>query len=136
MKSLMKQNMLDANCPFRLMRTNKVSEYMSMLPDHYFLPNVMLTVFFVKHDRTTFKEVTFENRKGGRNSINLKKIVKIGMQSLRKYRIIGWWYGEVNFSQAWPANFAGLLAVSQGICRLRMAESHPSGCRPYCAVFP
>ena len=33
---------------------------------------------------------------------------------LRKYRIIGWWYGEVNFSQAWPANFAGLLAASQG----------------------
>ena len=32
--------------------------------------------------------------------------------SLRKYRIIGWWYGEVNFSQAWPANFAGLLGSS------------------------
>ena len=75
----------DANCPFRLMRAEKVSNYISLLPEHYFLPNVMLTVFFTKHDSVAFREVTFEDRKGGRNSINLKKIVKIGMQSIKDF---------------------------------------------------
>ena len=73
----------DANCPFRLMRSRKVAEYIERMPEHYFLPNVMLTVYFVKSkDKVLFKEVTFENRKGGKNSINIKKIVKIGLRSL------------------------------------------------------
>ena len=73
----------DANCPFRLMRAKKVAEYIKQMPEHYFLPNVMLTVYFVKSkDRVLFKETTFENRKGGKNTINIKKIVKIGLRSL------------------------------------------------------
>lgn len=76
----------DANCPFRLMRAEKVVKYMKRLPEHYFLPNVMLTVFFAKNERTKFKEVTFESRKGGKNSINTKKIMKIGLQSVKDFR--------------------------------------------------
>ena len=78
-------NIPDANCPFRLMCAKKVSNYISLLPEHYFLPNVMLTVFFTKHDRVSFREVTFEDRKGGRNSINLQKIVKIGLRSIKDF---------------------------------------------------
>jgi hypothetical protein len=55
---------------------------------------------------------------------------------LGKYRIIkvvGW---RVYFSSVAPADFAGLLAVSQEICRMRMAEKVPPGVPPYCAVFP
>ncbi len=73
----------DANCPFRLMRADRVAEFIKRIPEHYNLPNVMLTVYFVKSgDKVLFKEVTFENRKGGKNSINVKKIVKIGIKSL------------------------------------------------------
>ena len=56
------------------------------MPEHYSLPNVMLTVFFVKNDKVKFQEITFENRKGGKNSINIKKIVKIGLQSIKDFR--------------------------------------------------
>lgn len=76
----------DANCPFRLMRAEKVAAYIARLPEHYNLPNVMLTVFFVKSgDRVLFRPVTFENRKAGKNSINVKKIVKIGLQGVRDF---------------------------------------------------
>ena len=75
----------DANCPFRLMRAHNVAKYIRRLPEHYFLPNVMLTVFFVKYDRVRFKEVTFENRKAGSGSINIKKIIKIGMKSIADF---------------------------------------------------
>ena len=54
----------------------------------------------------------------------------------RKYRIIrvvGW---RVNFPSGAPANFAGLLAASQGICRMCMAEMAPPDMPPVCAVFP
>jgi hypothetical protein len=36
------------------------------------------------------------------------------------------------FSSGADADFGGLLAVSQVICRMRLAEKAP----PYCAVFP
>lgn len=75
----------DANCPFRLMRADKASKYIDKMPDHYSLPNVMLTVFFVKNDRVKFREVSFESRKGGKNSINMRKIVRIGLQSIRDF---------------------------------------------------
>ena len=76
----------DANCPFRLMRAEKVAAYIARLPEHYNLPNVMMTVFFVKSgDRVLFRPVTFENRKAGKNSINVKKIVKIGLQGVRDF---------------------------------------------------
>ena len=55
---------------------------------------------------------------------------------LRKYRIIrvvGW---RVYFPSGAPANFAGLLAASQGICRMCMAEMAPPDMPPVCAVFP
>lgn len=72
----------DANCPFRLMRAEKVEKYIKFLPKHYFLPNVMLTVFFAKNDRVKFEDVTFENRKGGTGTINIRKIVGIGLKSV------------------------------------------------------
>lgn len=75
----------DSNCPFRLMRAKKVEEYIRLLPEHYILPNVMLTVLFVKNDTVKFKDVSFENRKGGSGSMNIKKIVCIGLESIRDF---------------------------------------------------
>ena len=75
----------DANCPFRLMKADKVSKYISKLPKHYFLPNVMLTVFFVKRDRVKFQAISFNNRQGGKGSLNIRKIIKIGFQSVQDF---------------------------------------------------
>jgi len=42
----------------------------------------------------------------------------------------------MNFPSDAPANLAGLLAVSQEICRMHMAEKAPPDVPLYCAVFP
>jgi hypothetical protein len=55
--------------------------------------------------------------------------------SLRKYRIIEVADWRVNFSSDAPANFAGLLAVSQGICRMQLAEKAlPSVAAVLCGI--
>ncbi len=77
----------DSNAPFRLMRTRLVNKYISKLPKHYNLPNVMLTTYFAYfHENIKFKPITFIQRRGGVNSINLPKIAKIGWQALGDFR--------------------------------------------------
>ena len=76
----------DANAPFRLMRTSVVKKYIGKLPADYMLPNVMFSTYFSYYDeRVKFLVIEFEARKGGRNSINMKEILKIGCKSLRDF---------------------------------------------------
>lgn len=75
--------MPDSNAPFRLMRTNLVAKYIKKLPEHFNLPNVMLSTYFVYfHERVLFLPISFKPRQGGVNSINFKKIIKIGKKEL------------------------------------------------------
>ncbi len=77
----------DANAPFRLMKTSLVAKYIDRFDKDYNLPNVMLSVFYTYyHDNVTFKEITFKPRQGGINSLNIKKIVKIGVNSLKDFK--------------------------------------------------
>lgn len=76
----------DANAPFRLMKTGIVNKYLKRLPKDYNIPNIMITTYFVKyHEKVSFKEISFKPRQGGVNSINLKKIFKIGAKALRDF---------------------------------------------------
>lgn len=73
----------DANAPYRLMKTELVKKYIQRMPDDYNLPNVMLTTYLAYYkENIEFKEITFGARQGGKNSINLKKIVQTGWQAL------------------------------------------------------
>jgi len=73
----------DANAPFRLMKTELLEKYLSRMPEDYNLPNVMLTTFFAYYNENIrFLDVSFKPRQGGTNSINLRKIVKIGWKAL------------------------------------------------------
>lgn len=77
----------DANAPFRLMRTDKVKQYIYKLKPDYNLPNIMMTTYFVYYnDRVIFKEISFKPREKGTNSINIKRIVKIGWNALKDFR--------------------------------------------------
>lgn len=77
----------DSNAPFRLMRTSLVNKYINKLPQHYNLPNVMFTTYFAYfHEKVKFKKITFTPRQGGVNSINLRKIAKIGVNALGDFR--------------------------------------------------
>lgn len=73
----------DANAPFRLMKKDLVEKYIGYMPETYFLPNIMLTAYFSFYkEKVVFREITFRPRQKGENSINYKKIVKIGWRAL------------------------------------------------------
>lgn len=79
----------DANAPFRLMRSSYVKRYLSEMPRDYNLPNAMLTTFGAYcGDRIAFIKISFRPRRGGTNSIRFRKIIRIGIQSLRDFRMI------------------------------------------------
>jgi len=76
----------DSNAPFRLMRRELLDKYIRRLPEDYFLPNVMLTTFFSYYnEKIKFINITFECRKAGNNSINIPKIVRIGINSVKGF---------------------------------------------------
>lgn len=73
----------DANAPFRLMRTSLVAKYIDRLPKDYNLPNIMFTTYFSYYkEKLAFREITFKPRQGGTNSINIRKIIKIGWKAM------------------------------------------------------
>jgi glycosyltransferase involved in cell wall biosynthesis len=77
----------DANAPFRLMRAELVSKYIDRFDEDYNLPNIMLTTFFAYYkENIEFCPITFQNRQGGVNSINIAKIIKIGWRALSDFR--------------------------------------------------
>ena len=79
----------DANAPFRLMRGDLVRKYLHRMPEDFNLPNVMLTVYFAYfHEDITFQGITFKPRQGGKNSINIRKIIAIGMKAVSDFRML------------------------------------------------
>ena len=79
----------DANAPFRLMRAEKVAKYLKKLPEDYNLPNIMMTTYFVYYkERVSFREISFKPREKGTNSVNIKKIFKIGWQAVKDFRML------------------------------------------------
>ncbi len=80
-------NVPDANAPFRLMKSGLVKKYINKLPANYNLPNIMMTTYFAYyHENLCFREISFKPRQGGTNSINIKKIVKIGWNAVGDFR--------------------------------------------------
>lgn len=76
----------DSNAPFRLMKKELVEKYINKMPEDFNLPNVMLTTYFVYfHENVKFIDISFRPRQGGTNSINVKKIIKIGWKSLSDF---------------------------------------------------
>lgn len=79
----------DANTPFRLMRTDKLQPVMDMIPRDYFLCNVAISAIATKWNyKIGWYKITFKPRQGGVNSINMKRIFKIGWKALKDFRKI------------------------------------------------
>lgn len=73
----------DANTPFRLMNTKRLAIILKDIPQDYFLCNVAVSALAVKRkERCKWYEITFKPRQGGVNSINMKRIFKIGKDFL------------------------------------------------------
>ncbi len=78
----------DANTPFRLMNAKTLALKIKKIPKDYNLSNVMLAVLYKKDDsmRKQWVRISFKPRQGGVNSINMKRIFKIGRNALIDFR--------------------------------------------------
>lgn len=76
----------DANAPYRLMKCEKLKKYVEKLPKDFNVPNIMLTTYFVYYkDKVKFIDISFKPREKGTNSINIKRIIKIGTKAVRDF---------------------------------------------------
>lgn len=79
----------DANTPFRLMKCERLKVVMDVIPQDYFLCNVAISTIAVKWNYSIgWYPITFKPRQGGVNSINMKRIFKIGVKALGDFRRI------------------------------------------------
>ena len=78
----------DANTPFRLMKTSELEQVLKKIPEGFNLSNVIMTVIYEKENKVTYYPITFRPRQGGVNSINLRKISRIGWQAVKDFRRI------------------------------------------------
>ncbi len=79
----------DANTPFRLMKADKLQAIMECIPEDYNLANVAVSAIAVKWNyKIGWYPITFRPRQGGVNSINMKRIFKIGIKALTDFKQI------------------------------------------------
>jgi len=87
---------LDSNTPYRLMKASELKECIKYVPDNFFLSNVALSAIYKKLGKKMhFIPITFRPRQGGINSINIPKIIKIGIQSIQDFKSINQKLNEV-----------------------------------------
>lgn len=76
----------DANTPFRLIKNKVLKKYYKKIPENFNLSNVMLTVLLLNNkENVKFIPITFRPRQGGVNSINFRKITKIGKKAVKDF---------------------------------------------------
>ena len=78
----------DANTPFRLMKASELEQVLKKIPEGFNLSNVIMTGIYEKENKVTYYPITFRPRQGGVNSINLRKISRIGWQAVKDFRRI------------------------------------------------
>ena len=84
-----KENIVDANTPFRLMDTSTLNNYIDLIPEDYNLSNILLTVIYSKKKiKIKFFPITFNPRQAGVNSINMKKIFNIAKQAIKDFKVL------------------------------------------------
>ena len=82
-------NIKDANTPFRLMKATRLKEVLYLVPKGYNLSNVLISVIYARKKlKVRYIPITFRPRQGGVNSINMKKIFRIGKQAIGDFRRI------------------------------------------------
>jgi glycosyltransferase involved in cell wall biosynthesis len=81
----------DANVPYRLIRTEALQRALARIPADFDMQNVALTLA-LKRDRSLrwrYIPIHFRDRQGGTNSINLRRILSMGLTMLTSLNKIG-----------------------------------------------
>ncbi len=80
---------LDSNTPYRLMSASTLKDNLKFIPDDFFLSNVAISAIYKKRrQKVHFIPISFRPRQGGTNSIDLLKIIKVGLSSIRSFIVI------------------------------------------------
>ncbi len=81
----------DSNVPYRLMRTSCLAEALGRIPADFEMQNVALTLALKRNRSVRWKYIPihFRDRQGGTNSINFKRIVRMGGELLLNLHRIG-----------------------------------------------
>ena len=88
-KLIFGESVKDANTPFRLMKADRLHSILEVVPNDFFLSNVVISTVVVKwKERYIWRPITFKPRQAGVNSINFKRIIKIGWKALGDFRRI------------------------------------------------
>ena len=83
------ENIKDLNTPFRLMNAKKLKPILKIIPDNFFLSNVIISMLIVKRkEKYLWLPISFKPRQGGTNSINPKKILSIGLKAIPDFYLI------------------------------------------------
>ena len=76
----------DANTPFRLVKRDTLQEFLAFCPSDFQICNALMSGWLVKNKkRVAWFPVHFYVRRGGEQSINMKKIVKLGVETFFRF---------------------------------------------------
>lgn len=75
----------DANAPFRLMKADRLQMYLPVIPDNFFIPNVLISVMVTKNKENIFwQAISFFPRISGQTSIPLTRFGGLGMRLIKE----------------------------------------------------
>lgn len=79
----------DPNTPFRLMNGSRLAKLLEIIPADFFLSNVAISVIATsRKEKLKWLPISFGARQAGKNSINFKRIIKIGFRSISDFEVI------------------------------------------------
>ncbi len=79
---LYSRNIMDVNCPYRLMRTEKFKEIFNLIPNDTLAPNIIITGVACKKKFNIYQtDVSFKIRQTGEVSIKKWKLLKFSIKS-------------------------------------------------------
>jgi glycosyltransferase involved in cell wall biosynthesis len=85
------ESLLDANSPYRLVRRSVLRRALELVPPDFNVHNVALTVALKRDKRNRFVRIPihFPARQGGENSMNIPKIIRMGLRMLLDLKRVG-----------------------------------------------
>ncbi len=86
----------DVNTPYRLMKAESLKMLITYVPKDYFLSNALLVILFDKMGyQIKYLPITFRQRQGGKNSIKIRNMFRIGLQAVKDFRRINRRIGKI-----------------------------------------
>ena len=75
--------MKDVNAPFRLMKIERLRQYLPAIPADFFLANALLSVIITKNkEKVLWQEISFSPRTSGISSMPFMKVIGLGIKMI------------------------------------------------------